>query len=699
MTWLDPEMTALFREECETHMQALTDGFLSLEAQPDQQALLEHMFRAAHSFKGAARMVGLEALAEVAHVLEDLLDQLRAGRLRLAPDRYDVLAGVLQRLPALVDGALRGETGEAAPLKALLGKVLTGETSVETQGDTPATQTAQPSGQPADPAQEVLRIPSTRLDHMVGLLADLAGGQERLRRYADDAEALQQTLDQSHQAGAGGRDAAWDGLERRARELALGLRDEQGRAEAAFHALEDALRRLRLVPIEQVLTRVPHLVRDLARRTGKQVEVTLRGGDTSVDKRLIDGLQEPLVHLLANAIDHGLEMPEERAASGKPAAGQVRVEALRTADGVLLVVEDDGRGVDLEAVRRLAVSRGHLRQTEAAALDDAALLRLLLLPGWTTRSAVSALSGRGVGLDAVQTQVTALRGTLDIRSTRGKGTRFELRFPSRMTTLSVLVVRVGREHLGLPSGAVRACLGVPARGRTRLGGREAVEHAGEIVPVASLGRVIGLAGDVGAASSLLVLVEDRGRCFAFEVDDLLSERELVQKPLPRRVRGRVGVGSVAVLGDGALCLLLQPDVLLAAAELTGATQGRPEPTRRRRLLVVDDSLTTRAQLRRILESDGYDVTLAVDGVDAWAKLETQSFDALVSDVEMPNLGGLGLVEKVRAHSGTARLPVILCTTLASDEDRRRGLDAGANAYLTKGGFDQSVLLASLQGLL
>lgn len=727
MSWLDPEMSALFRAECEASLQVLSEGFQTLAGGQPEPALTEPMFRAAHSLKGAARMVGMDGVAQAAHHLEDLLDQLRSHRLVLTAASCDILAVAMGALGRLVDASLQGHGDDPTELIALFDGIPQAQLRTALAAPVPPPiaeppelparpqPQPQPDSQPEPPPQpqpepsklapaaaarpvsgghaahEVLRIPAARLDNLVALLTDLAAGRERLRRHAEDAVALHQAVESR------GREE--DVLERRVRQLAANLVDEQARSALLFHAFEDAVRRLRLVPIDQLLSRVPPQVRDLARRTGKQVEVTVVGGHTAVDKRLIDGLQEPLLHLLANAVDHGIETPELRIAAGKPAMGQLRVEATLTPNGVALVVQDDGRGVDTEAVRRLAVERGHVRPEDAAGLDDPALLRLLLLPGWTTRQSVTQLSGRGVGLDAVATQVQALRGTLTFSSVRGKGVTFELDFPSRMATLSVLVIRVGEALLGVPSHAVRACVRAPVAARSRIAGREAVLYDGELVPVAQLGRVLGYGGGHSASSELVVLLQAHQRTLAFEVDELIGERELVQKPLPSRVRGRGGVSSVAELGNGALCMLLEPEAILAAAELSGANPARPAPQRRRKVLVVDDSLTTRAQLRRILEAGGCEVVLAVDGLDGWAKIENQSFDAVVSDVEMPNLGGIGLVERIRAHAETAGLPVILCTTLASDEDRERGAQAGANAYMTKGGFDQSALLRCLEGLL
>lgn len=739
MTLLDPEMSALFRSECEASLQVLSNGFQALAGMPPQPALTEPMFRAAHSLKGAARMVGMDGVASAAHHLEDLLDQLRSNRLVLTTASCDVLALAMTQFGHLVDASLestevdpsqliqlfdgipeeqrqnldvyagaQGPAVPAAPAPAVTVPAVTVPAVIapavpvlpppqaapppaaEPRQAPQLASTARPvSG--GQPAQDVLRIPAARLDNLVGLLSELAASRERLRRLADDAVALHQALE------ARGRDE--DASERRVRQFAAHAVDEQARTELLFHAFDDAVRRLRLVPIEQLLSRVPPQVRDLARRTGKKVDVVLLGDQTAVDKHLVDGLQEPLLHLLANAVDHGIESPEERAAVGKPEAGVIRVEAARTPHGVSVVVQDDGRGVDTEAVRRLAVDRGHLRPEDAAALDEPALLRLLLQPGWTTRQSVTQLSGRGVGLDAVASQVKALRGQLTFSSIRGKGVRFEMDFPSRMATVSVLVIRVGEALLGVPSQAVRACVCAPAASRSLVAGREAIKYGEKLVAVTHLGRVLGFGGGQAASSELVVVLQANHQTLAFEVDVLIGERELVQKPMPSRMRGRGGVGGVAELGDGSLCMLLEPEAIIAAAQLSGANPARPARQRRRRVLVVDDSLTTRAQLRRILESGGYEVVLAVDGLDAWAKIENHSFDAVVSDVEMPNLGGVELVGRIRASSSSGQLPVILCTTLASDADRERGMAAGANAYVTKGGFDQSALLRCLEELL
>ena len=454
-----------------------------------------------------------------------------------------------------------------------------------------------------------------------------------------------------------------------------------------------------MVPLANLFDPAAKWVRDMASAMGKQARLETTGGELELDKRLAEGLRDPLLHLIRNALDHGFEAPEARLRAGKPGQGLLRLMASQERDGILLKVEDDGRGVDLGRIREIGEQQGLL---DGSVKSDQDLLRLLFRPGFSTRKEASEFSGRGVGLDVVATEVAELKGDLKLFSKPGLGTQIHLWLPQSLASTRVLQVSASGILLGLPSVSVRACLQVASGDIRLLEGRPALLFEGKPILMVSAGSVLGRPRKAQDLS--YVVLEAAEEQVALGVDEMVGESEVLEKPLPPRLKGLKAFHGTSLMGDGRLLLLADPIHLVRLARsswLGGAVtlERVLEANQPRNILLADDSLTTRVQLRRILEAAGYKVQPAVDGLDAWSRLGTHVFDAVVSDVQMPGLDGFQLTERIRSSPVLARLPVVLVTTLASEEDRRKGLEAGASAYLTKGSFDQEHLLESLRNLI
>jgi len=455
---------------------------------------------------------------------------------------------------------------------------------------------------------------------------------------------------------------------------------------------------------------VGRAARDAARAAGKDVALTVEGGDVELDRSVLEWLKAPLVHLVTNAVGHGVEAPAARAEAGKPPAGRVKVTAALRGDQVEVVVDDDGGGLDAEALRAAARSRGYDERADPRALAD-----LIFQPGFSTAAAVTHVSGRGVGLDVVKSRVEGLLGTIGVETEPGRGTRFTLTVPLTLTALRALLVRAGGETFALGTAAVRRLTRVGPADLHPVGGRPTLVQGGRPIPLVTLAEALGLPatpataparpGDPPPAKRPAVVVAAGDRLVAFLVDELVAEQEIIIKTLGPRVRRVRNLSGATILPSGRVALVLNAVSLVRDAMARGPAAAVPDPAAartppaRRRLLVVDDSLTTRTLEQSILEAAGYEVATAVDGEDGWRVLNQRGADLLVTDVDMPRMDGFALCEAVRASPRFARLPVVLFSSRGDDGDKARGNEVGADAYIVKGTFDQKELLATVAQLL
>lgn len=459
-------------------------------------------------------------------------------------------------------------------------------------------------------------------------------------------------------------------------------------------------RALRVVPFGSLEPALDRTVRDAAAAVGKDVELRLRGGSIEIDRRVRDGLRDPLLHLIRNAVDHGLELPEARLREGKARVGRIEIVASLAGRDLCVTVEDDGGGIDVDAVRASASARG----VGDAGTSSAELFSLLYEPGFTTRAVVTPLSGRGVGLDIVRQRVAEMHGRVEIESRPGRGARFTLVVPFDLSIVRGLILRAGDVPFVIVTTAILRLQRVAAEDIRAVEGRLYLQDPAGLVPLADLDSMLGLAlrtraGAIDGGPRPCVLLAAGDRRVALRVDALLEERDVVIRPLGARVRRAAFVSGATVIGDGEVALVLDVADLVRLAR-PAQSQEATEAPRRLRLLVADDSVTTRQLERSILEGAGYEVAVARDGQEAWDLLVAgEVFDLVVSDVEMPRLDGFQLVTRIRAGARTARLPVVLVTARDSEADRHRAAEAGASAYVVKGGFDQEALLDILEQLL
>ncbi|CAD5947261.1 Chemotaxis protein CheA [Planktothrix agardhii] len=504
--------------------------------------------------------------------------------------------------------------------------------------------------------------------------------------------------------------------------------------------LEDGIRTLRLLPLSTIFNLFPRMVRDLARQQRKEIELVISGGETRADKRILEEMKDPLMHILRNAIDHGIETPEERRKSGKPAIAKIELRGYQTATHVVLEVCDDGRGLDIEKIKQTALKRGICQPEELLGMTPQQIHSLIFAPGFTTRTVVTEVSGRGVGMDVVRTNVERLKGIIQVESSPRKGSVFRIQLGTTLATAHVLIVSVQGISYAIPVEFVQMTRLVQANEIFAIEGRETIVFEDQPISVAQLADLLEIRWtssqvklestisqesksrfslspsliqknpssptmDVASPCIILKVGEEKLGLF---VDALIDEQDVVLKPQSQLLKRVRNVAGATILGTGEVCIILSPQDLIKSIRkqagvisspiVRSALKVQDNSSVKPVILLVEDSITTRTQEKRILEAAGYEVVTAVDGLDGFNKLGTRSFDAVVSDIQMPNLDGLSLVTKIRQNRDYSELPIILVTSLASDEDKRKGAEVGANAYITKASFNQEVLIETLKRL-
>jgi two-component system, chemotaxis family, sensor histidine kinase and response regulator WspE len=463
----------------------------------------------------------------------------------------------------------------------------------------------------------------------------------------------------------------------------------------------------RMRPFSDGTQGFPRMVRDVARTLGKEVRLEISGHATMVDRDILEQLDAPLGHLLRNAVDHGLEAPAERLAAGKPAEGLIRLDAHHSAGTLKIQISDDGRGVDPAKLRRVVVERGLTTAAVAEHLSEAELFEFLFLPGFTLKETVSDISGRGVGLDAVQASVRQVRGTVRVTSELGRGARFQLQLPLTLSVVRTLLARIGGEPYAFPLAHVVRTLKLPRRALELLEGRQNFDFDGVRVGVVSASQVLGGESGIPAEELAIVVIGGHEGLYGLVVDGFLGERELVVQPLDPRLGKLKDIAAGALMEDGSPVLIVDVEDLIRSVEklVSGGALTRvqdaasADQTQRKRILVVDDSLTVRELERKLLGNRGYAVDIAVDGMDGWNAVRTESFQLVITDIDMPRMDGFELVSLIKKDPHLKSLPVMIVSYKDREEDRRRGLEVGADYYLTKGSFHDDTLLGAVSDLI
>jgi two-component system chemotaxis sensor kinase CheA len=691
------ELMSTYRAEARERLEAVTRLLLELEkagSGPAVKACVEQIYREVHSLKGAARSVSEPEVENLAHAFESLLAVARGHE---SIDEVEIHSwyGHLDRLGALIESTI--VQLEAAP----------GVTRANSELAVPA---------PAAPLDESIRVAIPRLDRLLAdagsLLVSEQAQSEAVSQLSDvcrELVALEASFRRPARGSAPGSHAAGlRTLRQQLQGLLQTLRRQRVEGRRQLQALGDDLRTLRMTPVKSMFRSFERMVHDLALDTGKRVDFEMLGEEVELDKAVLDALRDPIVHLLRNAVDHGLETIAERRAAGKPETGSLRLTASRRGSEVLIALQDDGRGIDPGVLRAQAVRSQLLTPAEAEAAKDPQILDLIFASGFSTRSQADEISGRGLGLAIVKQALEALHGRVVIAShTVGVGSTFEVAVPLTLATTRCVLLVAGSDTYAVPLEAIQRTTVVGPDDIVVVQGRPAIRFEDRAAPFVHLTAL--LHGRAVATSPRLpaVILESAMGRVAIAGDVLRGERELVVKQFPAMLpRSIPCLSGAAALTTGEIVLVIDPaDAAQRALRVAYSASGfiptiaPTGPPPKPRVLVADDSLTTRTLERNILKAAGYDVAEVADGTEAIRMLQAETFDLVVSDVEMPKLDGIGLTQWIRAQPKISSLPVVLVTARGHADDRVRGLNAGADAYIVKREFRQSELLETVDRLL
>jgi len=487
------------------------------------------------------------------------------------------------------------------------------------------------------------------------------------------------------------------------------IQEDDTRLDLIVNELEEKIKSVRVLPLATIFHMFPRMVRDISREKGKDIDLIISGSETSVDKKIIEEIKSPLIHIIRNAIDHGIEDPETRIKSGKNPKGRIFLSACHLENSVLIEVIDDGKGINLEAIKKKAIQKGLLTQTELQAMNEEQIMNIIFWPGFSTGEVVTDISGRGVGLDIVYTKINQLGGKVNIKSTLGEGCRVSIQLPVTMATIKAFLVSVNDQTFAITTSAIKTALLIKSKDIHYKEGRETIIVDNKTIPICRLSRVLEMPDQkLNEEKIVVIVIQAEDVQVGFIIDKLLGDQEILHKNLtPPLLRIR-NVAGVTTLGSGELCLILNVNDLVKSAyinfgmskkELIINRENNTSIINKKNILVVDDSVTTRILERNILRTAGYHVTVAINGLDALTKILSEKFDLIISDVEMPEINGFELTERLKKDEKFKHIPIILVTSLASELDKKRGLNLGANSYITKGGFDQEELLATVSKLL
>ncbi len=775
------QLLSTFKVEAGEHVQALAEGLVELEkseGSPNQQEIVERVFRESHSLKGAARSVSIPEIEKVCQSMESIFAAVKHHEMTLSASLFDDLHQAVDYLVRLLPSIERKRTAEEKA--AATGVVHLLENSLKKtqmlpdtdtalaptlaavtepplsrpEGDTPIalaapeaiplpapnTEKKQPAYSVTPGSSETVRITTTKLERILmqteGFLAvKLAAAAQTtsLREYLGDFDqwqfewikihldrirAKKQLDDRSIES-----DAAADTLERlllfldwnhdfianmteKMVNLVKATEEDERSLVRMTDELQLEMKQMLVSSFSSLLVVLPKMVRDLAAEQGKEIDLVIQGADIEIDRRILEELKDPLIHLLRNCVDHGIEKPQVRISTGKPSRGRITISISREQGATVeVLVSDDGSGVDIPRVLAAAVKGSFITQKQAGEWSEADILQLLFHSGLSTSRMVTDISGRGLGLAIAREKIEKLRGNITIETTSGKGTIFRIILPLTLTNQRGVVVRSGDRLFIIPSMNVERAIMVQRNAIKTAENRETIQVGDNLLSLSRLGQILGLNDEDGwakAESLPVVVLHVMGKRLAVQVDELLGEQEILMKNLGRQLHRVNNISGASFLSNGKMALILNAgDLFKSAVKLNPIKYGQSPGSKAaaKSILVVEDSITSRTLLKGILENAGFQVETAVDGIDAMVLLKTKAFDAVVSDVDMPRLNGFDLTARIRANQKWAELPVILVTALESQEHRERGVEVGASAYLVKSSFDQSNLVETVNRLI
>jgi two-component system chemotaxis sensor kinase CheA len=746
-----------FVDENRDRIQKLNRAILDFEKDASNLELLKEIMREVHTLKGTARMMGFIDIVTLSHKVEDMFVKVKEGGLQSTKGLYDIVFQALDMIANMVESKLKDvrSTTNVEEMCSRLEVVLRAsglqgrEEVSRCQVDKVVSEVTEskivekkpfpifPSGPEGEGSvsdvkiphegKKTIRIGLDKIEALYNHLVELIMTQMTFHQRYEDMMKLNQYAKQlkTIKAGTGADSGSHESNNKKLHQVVT----RYNRAEEHFlkeitrhadayeadvvklDAVTEGIRQqvmsMRMQPISTIFDLATRLVRDLSRQFNKEVDLAVSGADVELDNNIIEMLKAPLVHLLRNAIDHGVEEPSLRTSLGKKEAGAIALSAKQEGGDVLIIVEDDGKGIDKERVKEMAIQKGLLNEEEAKKVSDEEIYEIIMKPGFSTSKIITDTSGRGVGMDVVKTVVDRLNGSLIIESNEGHGARFILKVPATVALINVLILRVGNMTLALPSAGVNCAVHIIGKDISTLEGKASAFIEGQTIPLIHMSDIFMLAKEERNREDrvpIIIARSDRGK-IGFIVSEFLYEKEIVFREFKGYLKRPRCFSGVATLGTGEIVLILNIQELLKARDLSGVSpvtevsRGVKPQGKRNAILVVEDSMITAELEKNILVNAGYEVDVAIDGIDAMDKLHGKKYDLLVTDIDMPRMDGFELTSKVRADKRLKDLPVIVVTVREKAEDKRKGVEVGADAYILKKEFDQNNLLNTIKRLI
>ncbi|MFH1563243.1 MAG: hybrid sensor histidine kinase/response regulator [Nitrospirota bacterium] len=716
---------AKFKEETDERLNNLNKGLLNLEENSENDALLNEVFREAHTLKGSAKMVGLNHINRIAHQMEDLLGRVKERQLKLTPQINDLLFECIDSIRILMDAEIsKKEVNIDVDLlcedlkKACAGELVREKKRVDKKirlvEGTPQEVRYEKIG-----FEETIRVEIGKLDRLLNLSGEMIINRGRLNSLFTQLKDISQLsreqtgyLEQLKER-ANGFKSDVEKISLFQQEVKTGIdrlltRYDEGLNELGSftNELEDIVIKMRMLPVATIFDLFPRVIRDMAKEYDKEINLEIKGEKTGLDKKILEEIKDPLMHLVRNCVDHGIETPEERALLGKSRTGKICFEARQEGANILIEISDDGRGIDANKIKRVALKKKLITTEQAEKLSEENTIYLIFTPGFSTRENVTDISGRGVGLDVVKENIERLKGSIIIQTQPGKGTKFTLRMPLTLSITLALLIKSCGQIFAIPTSEIEKIVKISNPEIKLIGDKEVVKVDGKTIPFVKLNRILGLKEPSSPQEMFMIIIYLAGERIGFIVDEIISEQEIVIKSLGEYVKKPQNISGATIWGDGEIVLIVDIFDLMKSAKksyfepknLNVEEKEEGEKTSFASILVVDDSLTTRELEKNILESVGYDVHLAIDGKHALEKLKQKRFDLVVTDITMPNMNGFELTSSIKKDAQYKDIPVIMVTSEEKEEDKKRGVEVGAEAYILKSAFDQKGLLDIIERL-
>lgn len=700
-----------FKTETRERIQTLSLGLLKLEKSPKDRELLNSMMREAHSIKGGADMMGYNRIADITHKMEDGLQRALNGELALTKACFEMLFKCLDALePLLQDKVTWSDNGInrdfTEDLCALAGKVFSGKfhgeipraAATKVTGATPA---AAPVSEPeasisavrelAVGAEDSVRVDIEKLNRLINLSGELLISKIRLEELSKELMAKAESQGEAYGIFSG---------------VVKDLTGVTDRIDLLTENMQAEMLKVRMLPVAYLFNTFPRAMRDLAQAKGKQMDLVIEGQETQLDKAILDEMKVPLMHLLRNSVDHGIESPEERKKQNKPAIGKIRLSADHEGSQVVIAVTDDGRGIDVARVKEIAVAKGLVSKEYIHSMVDEQVFQLLFTPGFSTSEEVTDISGRGVGLDVVRETVIRLKGMVEVSSDPSRGTSFTIRLPLTLAITESLLVVAGSDTYAIPVDSVIETVRIDMSDLKTVETKDVITVRGHILPVVKLHDIFGLPakGILEKKFFPVLIVQSVEKRIGILVDELMGRQEIISKSMGDPLKHVKHISGATILGSGKVVMILDIPSIIHSAEGGVVRQSALKPKvvagkKKKTILLAEDTLTTAMLEKNILESVGYAVVIARDGKEALDKALQEKFDLVISDILMPRMDGFEFVTRLRKEKNYKEIPIIIVTTRESDEDKRKGMEAGANAYLLKSDFTSEGLLETMERLL